>query len=408
MKTHQDGCVVRRGSKWVIRWRVRTTDGTRKHRAETVEGTKADAKRVLADRVREANGGRIEPAEITFQQFIDNQWKFYTERNWKQGTQRTAGSFVNGHIVPFFGAFKLVDVSPSMIDEFLHKLSKPRNVGTAERPIWKTGLGDKTVANLYGLLVKMFNLAVDRDLITANPTRKVEPPQVERKEKPMLTLQQVRALINATPARYRALITLLALTGLRIGKALALKWSDLDFDNHKLMVKRAIYEGQEQSTKTKASERTKRIGPALLKALETHKELSVYVTPDDYVFANDSGNAFNQNWLRVAVLYPSMQVAGIDRKAARAYGFHLLRHTAGSIVYAKTTDLKKTQKFLGHANAMITSEVYTHLMADADEETVNAVEQAVFAEDQSTQSTQLPSTPTALFSNVRKSQADIN
>jgi integrase len=405
MKTHQDGCIVRRGDKWVIRWRVRTSDGTSKHRAETIEGTKADAKRVLAERVRLANGGRVEPAEITFQEFIDNQWKAYTDQQWKDSTKRTGGSFVNGQILPFFGKQKLADISPAMVLEFIQKLSNRRDVGTAERPIWKPGLHDKTLANLYGLLMKMFNLAVKLDLIAVNPVKKVDRPRVERQEKPMLTLQQVRALIKATPIRYRALITLLTLTGLRIGEALALKWGDVDFDNRKLIVKRAIYEGQEQSTKTKASERTKRMGEALLKALRVHKELSVYVSNDDYVFANDAGRSCDQNWLRMSMLYPAMQAAGIDRKVARAYGFHLLRHTAGSIVQAKTTDLKKTQRFLGHSNVLVTSEIYTHLMEDADEQTVNALEQAVFAEEPDSQ---LPRHSTALFSDVLKSPDGVN
>ena len=62
----------------------------------------------------------------------------------------------------------------------------------------------------------------------------------------------------------------------------------------------------------------------------------------------------------LADLYPAMDSAGIQRKA-RAHGFHMFRHSAGSIVHAKTGNLKLAQKLLGHARISTTSDIYVHV-----------------------------------------------
>jgi len=49
------------------------------------------------------------------------------------------------------------------------------------------------------------------------------------------------------PQNLKALIVLLNLTGLRIGEALALKWSDVDVEQSKLYVRRSVWRGKEQT-----------------------------------------------------------------------------------------------------------------------------------------------------------------
>lgn len=63
----------------------------------------------------------------------------------------------------------------------------------------------------------------------ANPTRKIKSPRPERSTKVTPTRDQVTKMIEAaTEPRARALIVVLAYTGLRIGEALSLRWSDRD------------------------------------------------------------------------------------------------------------------------------------------------------------------------------------
>ena len=80
------------------------------------------------------------------------------------------------------------------------------------------------------------------------------------------------------------------------------------------------------------------------------------------------------------VLYPAMKKAGVERKVARAYGFHLFRHSAGSQMQEVTGDLKQTQSFLGHSGIGITSDVYVHLQPDSEVESMKKLEETFFSE----------------------------
>jgi integrase len=118
----------------------------------------------------------------------------------------------------------------------------------------------------------------------------------------------------------------------------------------------------------------------LKRVLQSHRELCIGRESGDYVFANLAGRSYDPDDLRRRILYPAMQRAGIERKHARAYGFHLFRHSAGSQMQEVTGDLKQTQGFLGHSSIGITSDVYVHLQPDSEVESMKKLEQTFFSE----------------------------
>ncbi|HXG65597.1 MAG TPA: tyrosine-type recombinase/integrase [Blastocatellia bacterium] len=59
-------------------------------------------------------------------------------------------------------------------------------------------------------------------------------------------------------------------------------------------------------------------------------------------------------------LYKAMDKAGIKRGKG-THGFHIFRHSAGSLLYAKSRDLKLVQGTLRHADISTTSDIYVHL-----------------------------------------------
>jgi integrase len=173
---------------------------------------------------------------------------------------------------------------------------------------------------------------------------------------------------------------LLYLTGLRIGEALALKWSDVDFNQSKLYVRRSVWRGKEQTPKSRRSIRAKHLLEGLARVLHSHREQCPANKPEDYLFVNAVGRSYDPDDLRRRALYPAMDKAGIERKVARSYGFHLFRHSAGSQMQEVTGDLKQTQSFLGHASIGITSDVYVHLQPDSEVESMKKLEQTFFTE----------------------------
>jgi integrase len=55
-----------------------------------------------------------------------------------------------------------------------------------------------------------------------------------------------------------------------------------------------------------------------------------------------------------------MDKAGIER-VKHKYGYHIFRHSAGTLLYIKSRDLKLVQGTLRHADISITSDIYVYL-----------------------------------------------
>jgi integrase len=54
-----------------------------------------------------------------------------------------------------------------------------------------------------------------------------------------------------------------------------------------------------------------------------------------------------------------------------------LRHTAASLAYRATRDLKLVSALLGHSSIKITADVYTNIFADVDRAAAEAVDKLV-------------------------------
>ncbi len=357
-----------RGTVHVIRYRVRSVDGKWRHKAETVNTPRRkDAERILAERLREVNRGLRLPVEITFAEYAAGHWETYISQNLKPSTKASHRSNVKAHLLPMFGKLRLSAISPLLIMDFLKQKSA-------------AGLKPKSLLNLYVLLQKMLNLAVALELLTSNPIQRVPKPKVQRIEKPALSPGQVKNIADNMPENLKALVVLLYLTGLRIGEALALKWSDVDFEQSKLYIRRSVWHRTEQTPKSRRSIRAKHLLGGLKRILQSHRELCAGRQPEDYLFVNGAGRSYDPDDLRKRVLYPAMNKAGIERKVARSYGFHLFRHSAGSQMQEVTGNLKQTQGFLGHSSIGITSDVYVHLQPDSEVESMKKLEENFFSE----------------------------
>ena len=74
-----------------------------------------------------------------------------------------------------------------------------------------------------------------------------------------------------------------------------------------------------------------------------------------------------------------MEAAGITR-GKRTHGFHILRHTAGSLMYRQSRDLKMVQGALGHSAIGATSDIYVHLDGDHIAEGTEGLAEAILGE----------------------------
>jgi len=94
--------------------------------------------------------------------------------------------------------------------------------------------------------------AVECGYVAADPTTSVMTPRVEAPSTRLryLTPEQVRTLIEKTPASGRVLVVTAALTGLRKGELLALTFGDIDVEQRTIRVSKTMRNGIVTSPKT--------------------------------------------------------------------------------------------------------------------------------------------------------------
>jgi len=161
------------------------------------------------------------------------------------------------------------------------------------------------------------------------------------------------------PVNWKAFFVCLALTNLRIGELLALQWADADWIGRKLVVSKSVWRGRlMHSTKTE-TELVKHLPEPLFRILQWHRQISRHTTDSDFVFCKLDGSPCDPNFVRNSVLYPAMDRADIER-GPRTHGFHIFRHSAGSIIHKKTGSMKLAQIQLGHADMGTTANIYVH------------------------------------------------
>ncbi|MGI8717952.1 MAG: tyrosine-type recombinase/integrase, partial [Lapillicoccus sp.] len=163
--------------------------------------------------------------------------------------------------------------------------------------------------------------------------------KVTTKEAGHLTPAQVKCLLGqAQGSRYAPLFELLVNTGLRRGEALALRWSDVDFDKALIRVRGTLarVDGELVVTepKTAKSKRVLHLSPTTARILQgvrveqkkdRLKAGSVWVQTN-YVFTTGSGQPCDpRNALR------ALKVAA-DKAGLAGVGLHTLRHSAATVM----------------------------------------------------------------------------
>jgi integrase len=375
----------RDGWAWVLRYRARNPStksgweekteflamykGSEKVDRAAIRNSKTpkEVARAASERMAEINAQNGQPVQrvMSFEGFAKSLWQSYVaNKNYKPSTVYGYQSMLDNFVLPGLGKQQLDLIRPEDLTAFF-KSARAK------------GVKGKYLLNLYSLIRLMFEVAVEYDMIGASPVRKkLHRPHWERQEKPALLAEEIRRVIENIPDGYRTLFITDAVTGLRLGELLALRWSNLSFDRRELSVTHNLWRGQLVSPKTRASVKSIRIPAVLVSMLEDHRSKSRWIASDDFIFCREDGSPLDPDTLRKHVLYPAITAAGITR-VPRAHGFHLFRHSAGSIVHSQTRDLKMAQELLRHSRIDTTADVYVHVDGAVAEEATEALAKVI-------------------------------
>jgi integrase len=170
------------------------------------------------------------------------------------------------------------------------------------------------------------------------------------------------------------MVMLAALTGLRVGELLALRWKMVDLTVGTIRVSESVFHGQIQLPKSESSIRTIPIGPQTRALLEEHrKRFAAKWSEEGLLFPNQVGGPHREANLLERVLKPAAKAAGLERVT-----WHQLRHIHASTLHDIGAPAKIAQQQLGHAAVETTMSFYTHAIPDSHRRAIESLEEALF------------------------------
>jgi integrase len=340
------------GSWWAGRVRVKRRLGPRR-RAGTSDGlTRTQAERELRrhiDTVAVLAGPQRRTVEEAGAAYVDH-LEHVMER--KRTTLQDYRGYLRRHLAPFFGVRTLDRIDANQVTAYL--LAKRRE-----------GLHSKTVQNHLNFLNGLFRFAIKRGWATANPVALVDRPKSARsahRRIRFLQPEELEAVLRAVPADElgaveRPLYLTAAMTGLRQGELIGLRWVDVDWPARRVRVADNYTRGAFDSPKSHRG-RSVPMADRLAGELERHFQRSLFRADDDLVFCHPlTGHVLDASKLRKRF------AVALERAGVHAITFHELRHTFGTQMAAAGAPLRAIQEWMGHADAS-TTEIYAHYAPD--------------------------------------------
>ena len=359
---------------WIVD--VRDASGVR-HRLTA--RTREAAEALLAERIADSreSAPAVADPNLTLAAYAER-WFAHLEAagSLKPRTLQSYRYLYSTHIAPPLQSLKLRDIHRVHIKSLLAAKHE-------------SGLSKSTVRLIRATLSVMLADAVDDGLLktspAAIPSRRrghkgngaMSASERAKAVRPFSEAELTRILSCPVASDCGAIFLLLARTGMRPGEALALKWSDLDFSNRKILVERAISAGQLGTTKTD-SIRTVDMSHELASSLTALYKLREAETlrrgwgeVPEWVFINREAKPLDDSRVRKQFAR-TMKQAGVS-----GHRLYDLRHTFATLLLAKGAPITYVAAQLGHAKPSTTLQWYARWLPQADVGFVDRLDAAV-------------------------------
>jgi integrase len=179
-------------------------------------------------KVAEGRGGNSHRGRQLFERYVEDTW--FPNHVMELTTRQNYTYSLNRHIMPTFAEFRMVDVLPADVREWVAKLQVD-------------GVNPPTIRYAMTVLSSIFTTALNDQITFLHPCMGVKTPTVATKRRRIITPDQFGALYDAIPTReLRLLVETDTETGLRWGELIELRKKDIDFDTGVITVSRVAGE----------------------------------------------------------------------------------------------------------------------------------------------------------------------
>jgi len=380
------GHVRKRGATWTIVYDIGRDPetGRRRQRWQSGFGTKRDAERSLVDVLGRLDiGSYVEPTKQTVADFLRDEWLPTIAPQLKISTYASYRANLLNHVVPRIGGRRLRDLSPGLLNNLYAELLKEGRLDG------QGGLSRKTVKYIHTTLQRALSDAVRWQKLARNPATDASPPKVEDTSmtRTVWSASQLRKFLESLAGDpIYAPCFLAAMTGMRRGEVLGLRWQDVDFPNETLSIQQSLisveYQLQFTTPKTRRARRVVALDERTLAVLKGHRKAQIeeklrFQTADqghNLVFRTWDGEPIHPDAFSKAF---NKRVAATQIPRIR---FHDLRHTHATLLLQAGTNPKVVSERLGHSTVSITLDTYSHVIPSLQEDAAKRASELVFAE----------------------------
>jgi integrase len=291
---------------------------------------------------------------------------------------------VECHIVPHIGTVKLQKLSGSQVNALYAKLAE------TGRKDGKSGLSPMTIHHVHACLHKACKDAVRWGQLTRNPLDAADPPRQKgdgTREMKTWSAEQLGAFLTSVrDDRLYPLWHTTAMTGMRRGEALGLRWVDVDLENGRLSVRRALIPMNREvivsEPKTVKGRRVIALDPGTIEVLKCQAARQL-----------EEQSAWDEGWVESGLVFTRENGDALDPETITRYfrqavkksmlpmiRLHDLRHTHATLALQAGIHPKVVSERLGHATISITLDTYSHAIPAMQEEAAALIAGLVFTD----------------------------
>lgn len=334
------------------------------------------------------NSAPKEPGKTLFSDFCEKYLEI-KQNELSPGTLAFYKKIISTHLIPTYGRMRMEEFRVRHVQDYItfvtnkgrqdiHAHGEPMAAGTVKR-----------YATVFRSILSLaYKLEYTENDISAS--RRLIFPADHRAEVEAYTSEEVKQILDALedePIHIRCVIQIALFTGCRRGEIVELKWSDIDFEQHRLYVRRSIYKPKngkafEKPPKTRHSLRDMVIPDRLVETLREYKHHQEQYAAMMGSGWNDLGYIFTE--IDGHIMNPHTPTKQFDhflkRRGIRHLKFHGLRHTSATMLLANGCDIKTVSTRLGHAD-LETTGIYVHALEEKDRSAADTFDR-VFAKNQ--------------------------
>ena len=298
---------------------------------------------------------------VTFEQFIEEVYLPWYKTQVKESTYINRRVTIQKHF-KYFYKMSTDEIEPINVQNWQLKMAKE--------------FSPNYIRIVQGMLSIAFDRAIVLGLAKKNPSRMIGNIKSKKTKVDFWTLEEFQKVISLLYKgdyyeHYLFMsFWLLFMTGMRIGEASALQWSDIDFQTGMLSITKTLYyktmnDYKFVEPKTQASIRTLYIDSDTINELKAWKEVQQKVLPKCKLVLSYNGTPTSKTTLPRA-LEKLAKLAGVHRVK-----IHALRHSHASLLISMGENPLLIKERLGHEKIQTTLGTYGHLYPNTNLEVAN-------------------------------------